>query len=78
MKRLQNKTAIITGGAQGIGKATAVKFSEEGASDIIWDVNEEKGIALVNELKAKNVKAHFIKVDVTKIDSTEKSCKRNC
>jgi len=75
MKRLQNKIAIITGGAQGIGKATAVKFSEEGASVIIWDVNEEKGIALVNELKAKNVKAHFIKVDVTKIDSTEKAAK---
>jgi len=75
MKRLQNKIAIITGGAQGIGKATALKFAEEGASIVLWDVNEEKGNALVNELKAKEIKAHFTKVDVTKIDSTEKAAK---
>lgn len=75
MKRLQNKVAIITGGAQGIGKATALKFAEEGASIVIWDVNEEKGIALVDELKTKGRKAHFTKVDVTKIDSTEKAAK---
>ncbi|MDP3684589.1 MAG: 3-oxoacyl-ACP reductase FabG [Ignavibacteria bacterium] len=75
MKRLQNKIAIITGGAQGIGKATALKFAEEGASIVLWDVNEERGNALVNELKAKEIKAHFTKVDVTKIDSTEKAAK---
>lgn len=75
MKRLQNKIAIITGGAQGIGKATALKFAEEGASIVLWDVNEEKGNALVNELKAKDIKVHFTKVDVTKIDSTEKAAK---
>ncbi len=75
MKRLQNKIAIITGGAQGIGKATVLKFAEEGATIILWDVNEEKGKALVDELKAKEIKAHFTKVDVTKLDSTEKAAK---
>jgi len=75
MKRLQNRVAVITGGAQGIGKATALKFSEEGASIVIWDVNEEKGFALAKELSAKGTKAHFTKVDVTKIDSTEKAAK---
>jgi len=75
MNRLQNKIAIITGGAQGIGKATALKFADEGASIVLWDVNEEKGNALVNELKAKDIKAHFTKVDVTKIDSAEKAAK---
>lgn len=75
MKRLQNKVAIITGGAQGIGKATAIKFAEEGASIVLWDVNEEKGIALAKELSDKGTKAHFTKVDVTKIDSTEKAAK---
>lgn len=75
MKRLQNKIAIITGGAQGIGKATVLKFAEEGATVILWDVNEEKGKALVDELKAKEIKAHFTKVDVTKLDSTEKAAK---
>lgn len=75
MKRLQNKVAIITGGAQGIGKATALKFAEEGAAVVIWDVNEEKGIALAKELSGKGTKTHFTKVDVTKIDSTEKAAK---
>jgi len=75
MKRLQNKVAIISGGAQGIGKATALKFAEEGATVVLWDVNEEKGTALVNEMTERNVKAHFTKVDVTKIDSTEKAAK---
>ena len=75
MKRLQNRVAVITGGAQGIGKATALKFSEEGASIVIWDVNEEKGIALAKELSDKGTKAHYTKVDVTKIDSTEKAAK---
>ncbi|MFA6597081.1 MAG: 3-oxoacyl-ACP reductase FabG [Ignavibacteriaceae bacterium] len=75
MKRLQNRVAVITGGAQGIGKATALKFSEEGASIVIWDVNEEKGIALAKELSDRGTKAHFTKVDVTKLDSTDKAAK---
>ena len=75
MKRLQNRVAVITGGAQGIGKATALKFSEEGASIVIWDVNEEKGIVLAKELSDKGTKAHFTKVDVTKLDSTDKAAK---
>ncbi len=75
MNRFQNKIAIITGGAQGIGKATALKFAGEGASIVLWDINEEKGIALAKELSDKGTKAHFTKVDVTKIDSTEKAAK---
>ena len=51
MKRLENKVAIITGGAQGIGKATVKCFAQEGAVIIIWDVNEIKASSAIDELK---------------------------
>lgn len=60
MKRLENKVAIITGGASGIGKAATQKFVAEGAKVAIWDVNEEQGAALVDQLSEN---ARFYKVN---------------
>lgn len=58
MKRLENKVAIITGGAAGIGEATARKFTEEGAKVVIWDLDEIKGKTLANELGATFAKVN--------------------
>jgi 3-oxoacyl-[acyl-carrier protein] reductase len=60
--RLKDKVTLITGGAAGIGKATAIRFAEEGASVVICDVNEEAGLALVKELGPA---ARFDKINVT-------------
>ena len=50
MKRLENKIAIITGGSAGIGAATAIKFAQESAKVVIWDVNEAQGTELANQI----------------------------
>lgn len=76
MKRLENKVAVITGGAQGIGKAAVKRFVEEGAVVIIWDVNEEKATSTINELKNISNKISFQQVDVTKLESVTEAAKQ--
>jgi 3-oxoacyl-[acyl-carrier protein] reductase len=76
MKRLENKVAIITGGAQGIGKAAVKRFAEEGAIVIIWDVNEEKASSTINEFRNISDKISFQKVDVTKLESVTEAAKQ--
>ncbi len=71
MKRLQGKTAVITGGAQGIGKATAIKFLEEGADVAIWDLAEDKGKELVREYTERGLKLSFHKVNVANADDVK-------
>lgn len=65
MDRLKGKTAIISGGATGMGAASARLFAAEGAAVGVIDRNVEAGQALVAELKAKGHKAHFAKADVS-------------
>ena len=62
----QNKAAIVTGGASGIGRATALRFAEEGASVLVTDIDEAKGAAVVAEIIAAGGTASFLRVDVTK------------
>jgi len=63
--KLQNKVAVITGGASGIGAATARLFVQEGAKVVLVDLNEEKGKAFEAELKEQNAEALFVKANIT-------------
>jgi 3-oxoacyl-[acyl-carrier protein] reductase len=69
MERLKGKVAIITGGAQGIGKATVEKFLKEGAKVAVWDVDSENGQKLESEMKNDGFEIIFQKVNV--VDAAE-------
>ena len=63
--RLEGKNALITGGAQGIGKSIALGMAREGANVAISDVNIESAQSTADEVKALGVKSIAIKLDVS-------------
>jgi NAD(P)-dependent dehydrogenase (short-subunit alcohol dehydrogenase family) len=65
MKRLQGKSAIVTGAANGIGRAIAEVFADEGAFVVVADVEAENGEAVAAAIRATGGEAEFHKTDVT-------------
>ena len=63
--KLENKIAIITGAASGIGKAQAILFASEGAEVIAVDANVAALEQVVSEIKSQNGKAYPLQLDVT-------------
>jgi 3-oxoacyl-[acyl-carrier protein] reductase len=75
MNRLENKIAVITGGADGIGKAGALRFAAEGAVVVIWDMNLEKGLETVTEIEEAGGKACCAKVNTASFAEVEAATK---
>jgi NAD(P)-dependent dehydrogenase (short-subunit alcohol dehydrogenase family) len=71
MSRFSGKVAVITGGGSGIGRATAIRFAEEGAKVVIADFHPKGGEETVRLIKNKNGEAYFVKTDVTKADDVK-------
>lgn len=69
------EVAIITGAAQGIGRAIAEEFCREGAKVIIFDLNDEKGKAVEAEINKSGGEAKYIRCDVSKVKEIEKAFK---
>lgn len=65
MKKLNEKIAIVTGGASGLGRAVAKKFAESGAKVAILDINLELGRKVADEINEKGGNAIAVKCDVT-------------
>lgn len=65
MKRLQGKVSIITGAAQGIGAATALKFAREGAIVVVCDMQQGAIDAVVEQCRAAGAQAAGFVMDVT-------------
>ncbi len=61
----ENKVAVVTGAASGIGKATAEALAEAGATVICGDIDRDKGEAAAAAIRNKDQKAEFLRVDMT-------------
>lgn len=65
MRRLENRSAIVTGAGSGIGRATALRFAEEGARVALWDVNAEGLEATATAIREQDGVAFPLTCDVT-------------
>ncbi|KYQ89509.1 short-chain dehydrogenase/reductase (SDR) family protein [Tieghemostelium lacteum] len=64
--RLQGKVALITGGADGVGRESSILFAKEGAKVLVVDINENKGKTVVQTIKSNGGDASFLRADVSK------------
>ena len=74
MGRVQDKTAIVTGGSTGLGKAMAVLLASEGARVVIADIQDELGMGVAEEINSSGGVARYYHMDVTSEDEIRQVC----
>jgi NAD(P)-dependent dehydrogenase (short-subunit alcohol dehydrogenase family) len=70
---LQGRSAVITGGAQGIGAACARRLAADGAAVAVWDLAQDAGMALVGELQASGASALWVPCNVADAASVQQA-----
>jgi 3-oxoacyl-[acyl-carrier protein] reductase len=73
---LKGKVALVTGGAQGIGKAIAVRLAREGANVVVADINIDLAQSVLAEMKSWGVSAVALKADVSNSQEVEELVKK--
>lgn len=73
MQNLQGRVVIITGGARGIGKATAELCADRGATVAVWDIDDTAGQALATALTSQGHQAKFYAVDTVQPEACTKA-----
>lgn len=71
MKSVDNKVAIVTGAASGIGKAAALLLAAEGARVVVSDIEDKRGNETVEEIKSKGGEAIFVRADTSSPEDNE-------
>jgi NAD(P)-dependent dehydrogenase (short-subunit alcohol dehydrogenase family) len=75
MKRLQDKVAIVSAAANGIGRAISKRFAEEGAWVLVTDIDETNGRQTVEQIRQQGGRAEFARVDIGSRDEIERAVK---
>ncbi len=73
---MRGKVALVTGGASGIGRATALEFARAGARVVVGDLDEAGGADVVEQIAQTGGEAIFVRLDVTSADEVEAAVRR--
>ena len=73
MGTFDDKVVIVTGGALGMGGATAFEFGREGASVVVADINSDAGDAIASRMKADGLKSLFVEADVANSQDAQRT-----